>query len=258
VCEPPTLTRRISWRCHSLLSGRTAGRAAARPFPLLPRLGILGGSVQHAGGPSDACARELLLLVSNVRAPFRGRPGPDGQPAGVEGRRHQWHLVGVRARLAAHRLSHRGRGAGRCPAPGACPARGRAAPDRGVGAGSDAGDVRAWSQWAWCWCPYQPTAGTGPASVAVERRRLHFRLNPVHPLTGAGWLHRQHFRVPAVDPLIPVGPKLARERLKRPDNLGLWQTALMLFPPAIAAPLLCDGISALRCLLLVCIRRGRR
>jgi hypothetical protein len=35
---------------------------------------------------------------------------------------------------------------------------------------------------------------SGPASVAVEHRRLQFRLKRLHPLTGAGPVHRQRMR----------------------------------------------------------------
>src|SRR5215204_2290172 len=74
-------------------------------------------------------------------------------------------------------------------------------------------------------CPYRPAAGTGPASAAVEHRRLQFRLNRLHPLTGGGRLHRQHVRGWPLDPLIPTGPEATRKRLKAPDKPGLWQIA---------------------------------
>jgi hypothetical protein len=78
----------------------------------------------------------------------------------------------------------------------------------------------------WCYCPHQPTAGIGPASVAVEHRRLQFRLNRLHPRTGAGRLHRQRLHDLPLDRLISTKPKLARKRLKPPDNQELWNWAI--------------------------------
>jgi hypothetical protein len=65
-----------------------------------------------------------------------------------------------------------------------------------------------------------------PASAAVEHRRLQFRLNRVHPWTGAGQVHRQRLRGPGVDRLILAGPERVRKRLKPPDKPGLWQVGL--------------------------------
>ena len=164
--------------------------------------------------PASCC-----VLVPNVRATFRGRPGPAGQPdvwrdaatgstwsAFVLGTQRTGFLTAAAAaQAAALRLARAQLEEGLRRIEALAPA--------GHGAGARISP------------PPEPTR---PASVAVEHRRLHFRLNRLHPLTGAGRLHRQHLRDLGIDPLIGESGRAGPKRLNAPDNPRLWQARLRL------------------------------
>src|SRR4051812_46917781 len=95
-----------------------------------------------------------------------------------------------------------------------------------VTAMAEAGGVRAQPRWGMVLLPVSARPRKRLTSVAVELRHVHVGLNRVHPLTGAGCLHRQHWCGASDGSLRPASTKTGRERLKAPDNLRLWQLGI--------------------------------